>query len=293
MLITISNDQISLTVDTHGAQMTSIRDRSDMEYLWQGDPAVWDERAPNLFPVIGRLWSRQHLVEGKAYPMKYIHGFASDAEFLPLVQEGNRLSLALCPSKEMESQYPFDFCMEISYVLHEREVLITARVGNIGEKTMPFALGGHPGFRVPLCEDEEFTDYYLEFSHKCHPIAISFSEKTVLMDGKDRPYYLQEDQRIPLTHSLFDADAIILRDADREVTLRSRKSGRGVRVTYPQMPYVGFWHMPHMEAEYVCIEPWTSLPGREGILEDLSCRSDYLRLEPQQVYENRWKIAVF
>ena len=105
MLITIHNDKLSLTVDTHGAQMMSIRSADGREYLWQGDPAIWPDRAPNLVPVIGRLSGQEHLVEGKKYPMG-LHGFAWQAEFIPLVNEGNRLSLALCPSREIESQFP-------------------------------------------------------------------------------------------------------------------------------------------------------------------------------------------
>lgn len=292
MLITIKNDKLSLTVDTHGAQMMSICSSEGLEYLWQGDPAVWSDRAPTLFPVIGRLWKKKHLVNGREYPMG-IHGFTANADFLPLVNEGNRLSLALCPSKEIESQYPYDLCLQISYLLHENQVIITTKVGNMGEEEMPFALGGHPGFRVPMVEGEDFTDYRLEFTKPCHPVRIGFTDPDVLLSGEDRPFPLEEDRFLLLNHRMFDEDAIILKDVSREVTLRSLKSGRGVTVTYPQMPYVGFWHMPGTDAPYVCLEPWTSLPGRQGIVEDLSCRSDYLRLEPQGIYENSWAVSVF
>ena len=292
MQITIENDKLSLTVDTHGAQMKSIRSKADgTEYLWQGDPGIWADRAPVLFPVIGRLWGREHLVQGEKYPMG-LHGFACNAEFIPLVKEGNRLSLALCPSREIEKQFPYELCLQISYLLHDDEVFVTTKVGNMGEKTMPFAIGGHPGFRVPLCEGESFEDYTLEFTHPCHPERIGFSEE-VLMNGSDSLFPLEEDRRLDLRHSLFDDDAIILRNADREVTLRSRKSGRGVTVSYPQMAYVGFWHMPKTEAPYVCIEPWTGLPGRQNITEDLTCRSDYLQLPPDGICENRWIIRTF
>ena len=48
-----------------------------------------------------------------------------------------------------------------------------------------------------------------------------------------------------------------------------RRAKKAVKVSYVDMPYVGFWHMPCMDAPYVCIEPWCSLPSRQGITENL------------------------
>lgn len=53
MLIALKNEFLSLTVDTTGAQMMSIRSADGCEYLWQGDPKYWADRAPTLFPFIG------------------------------------------------------------------------------------------------------------------------------------------------------------------------------------------------------------------------------------------------
>ena len=44
MLITIHNEHLSLTVDTLGAQMMSIRLADGCEYLWQGSPEYWGDR---------------------------------------------------------------------------------------------------------------------------------------------------------------------------------------------------------------------------------------------------------
>ena len=291
MLLTIHNDQLSLTVDTHGAQMMSVKSADGTEYLWQGDPQYWPDRARTRFPFIGRLYNNRYQYKGVEHTMG-IHGFAAAAEFIPLVNEGNRLSLAICPSREIEEQYPFDFCFQVSFLLHENEIQITYKVGNMGAEVMPFAVGGHPGFRVPLEEGEDFTDYSLEFSCPCRPDRVGFTP-AVYMNGHDDPYELEDGRRISLRHDLFDEDAIILKNMDRQVTLRSRKSGRGVTVTYPQMPYLGIWHWPKTDAPYVCIEPWSSLPGRDGLTEELSCRSDLIHLQPDEIYENKWTISVF
>ena len=78
----------------------------------------------------------------------------------------------------------------------------------------------------------------------------------------------------------------------RRVTLCSAKTNRAVTVTYPRMPYLGIWHMPHTDAPYVCIEPWASLPSRQDVIEELSCKSDLIHIAPGAEYENTWSIAI-
>lgn len=73
---------------------------------------------------------------------------------------------------------------------------------------------------------------------------------------------------------------------DREVTLQSSKSGKGVKVSYPHMPYIGFWHWPKTDAPYVRIEPWSSLPARQDIVEELTCKSERIQLQTGKIFEN-------
>ena len=55
MLYTIQNSQMRVTIDSLGAQLMSITAADGTEYLWGGDEAYWRNRAPNLFPYVGRL----------------------------------------------------------------------------------------------------------------------------------------------------------------------------------------------------------------------------------------------
>lgn len=289
MQITIENKQLKLTVDTLGAQMMSLQSASGREYLWQGDPAYWTGRAPTLFPFIGRLMDGKYSYNGKEYPMGS-HGFAKISEFAVAEQGSERMVLELSANPELLERYPFDFTFRVTYQLRENTLEITYGVDNQGQNTMSFAVGGHPGFRVPFTEGERFEDYALEFSRKCQPDRILFGSH-VLVSGEER-YALEEDQILPLKHDLFDEDAIILKNMAREVTLKSRVSGGSIRVAYPDMPYVGFWHKPKTDAPYVCIEPWSSLPGREEVVEEIGCRSDFRHLKPGKHYENTWSVTV-
>lgn len=291
MLITIENSCLQVTVDTLGAQMMSIRSCEGVEYLWQGDPKYWGDRAPTLFPFIGRLTNDRYQYRGKVYPME-IHGFAAASQFAPVEQTNDRLVLELRSNAVTLKQYPFQFCLKITYQLREKTVEVSYRVSNLSQATMPFGIGGHPGFRVPLADGETFDDYTLEFSQACQPDRVGFTP-TVYLSGHDEPYPLVEGKCLPLRHDMFDEDAVILKNMAREITLRSKVSARAVKVSYPDMPYLGIWHWPKTDAPYVCIEPWTSLPARQDIVEEFTCKSDLIHLAPGRVFDTTWTISVF
>lgn len=289
MLLTIQNRILSLTVDTLGAQMMNLRS-GGIEYLWQGDPKYWSDRAPTLFPFIGRLINNSYKFRGKTYSMG-IHGFAAQSEFTPEEQTPDRLVLTLDSNLVTLAQYPFDFTFQVIYQLNGNTLEIAYRVQNKSTVTMPFGIGGHPGFRVPLENGECFEDYTLEFSQSCQPDRVGFTP-AVYLSGHDEAYPLEDGKYLPLRHDLFNEDAVILKNMAREVTLCSQKSSHVITVSYPRMPYLGIWHWPNTDAPYVCIEPWSSLPARQDVIEEFSCKSDLVQLEPGKTYENTWAITI-
>lgn len=289
--ITLENSRLRLTVDSLGAQMMSLRTPDGREYLWQGDPRYWCDRAPILFPFVGRLTGNSYRYGGRIYSMG-IHGFAAHQDFSCLCPQSNRLILELTDNQKTWEQYPFPFSLTIIYELIDNRVQVTYQVENTGTGILPFGIGGHPGFRVPLEEGEQFNDYILEFTGGCQPDRVGFTPQ-VFLSGQDQPYPLEEGKYLPLRHDLFDEDAVILKNMAREVTLRSRISPHGVQVDYPDMPYLGLWHMPNTHAPYLCIEPWSSLPARQDVVEDFACKSDLIQLGPGKTYVNTWSITIF
>lgn len=288
---TLENSRLRLTVDSLGAQMMSLQTLDGREYLWQGDPRYWCDRAPVLFPFVGRLTGNSYRYGGQVYSMG-IHGFAARQDFSCLCPKPNRLVLQLTDNGETRDQYPFAFSLNIIYELIDNRVQVTYQVENSGTGILPFGIGGHPGFRVPLEEGEQFDDYILEFTGGCQPDRVGFTPQ-VFLSGQDQPYPLKEGKYLPLRHDLFDEDAVILKNMSREVTLRSRISPHGVQVSYPDMPYLGLWHMPNTDAPYLCIEPWSSLPARQDVVEDFACKSDLIQLGPGKTYVNTWSITIF
>ena len=85
---------------------------------------------------------------------------------------------------------------------------------------------------------------------------------------------------------------MFLTDVAPEVTLKSSVSKRFVKVSYPGMKYVGFWHKPKTEAPYCCIEPWMSIPADDGRIDDLETKRDMLRLASGGTYEQTFAITI-
>lgn len=286
----IKNEFLQVEISALGAEMQSIKSKDDTEYLWQGDARTWPDRAINLFPYIGRLTEGSYQYQDKIYNMN-IHGLAPYEEFAVVEQEADRVRFALAANDRTKEVYPFEFCYFIEYALKGNEILVTFQVENKDEKTMHFAVGGHPGFQVPINGEGAFEDYYLEFSEKADAQRVGFSE-TCFVSGEDEVFPLEDGVKLPLRHNLFDDDAIVLYNMDRKVTLKSEKTKRSVRVEYPQMDYLGFWHCPKTEVNYVCIEPWSSLPSRDGVIEDIEKQENLICLEAGKTYKNQWKISI-
>ena len=291
MLHTIQNSAMSVTVDELGAQLMRITAADGTEYLWNGDPAYWTGRAPNLFPYVGRLTNDRYAYGGKEYEMTR-HGFAKRTAFSPADQGRANLTLRMTDTPESRESYPFSFRFDVSYVLEGDTLAVVYAVENRGHETMYFGIGGHPGFRVPLEEGKRFEDYRLTFARPSRPCRVLLSD-SYMLSGHDALYPLEDGATLPLRHGLFDGDAIILKNFERTMTLSAGEGTRGLTLSCPQMRYLGIWHQPKTDAPYVCLEPWASLPSRQDVVEDLTQQNDLISLEPGQHYENRWTITIF
>ena len=258
MNYTISNEKLTLVVSSKGGEFQSIKDAEGQEYLWQGDAATWTDRGPNLFPYIGRMTEKSYKYQDTVYHMD-IHGFLPYDEMELVEQKADSLTLRLVSSPETRKQYPFEFTLDITWKLEGEKITITYQVKNTDDKKMYFGIGGHPGFQIPIEKNLKFEDYRIDLN---------------------------------LEHNLFDDDAIVLKEMPREVTLESAKGSKKITVAFPDMDYLGIWHWPHVEVDYVCIEPWSSLPSRKNVVEDLEKQADLLSLESGQEYTNTWSITI-
>ncbi len=285
----ISNDKLELAISDMGAEFQSIK-KDGTEYLWNGDAKYWHGRSPLLFPYVGRFTGGKYLLNGREYKMG-IHGFAKNSLFSAVSSKKDAVIFELQDSEETYKMYPYHFTLRVTYELQENEIKVKYRVLNRSDETMYFGIGGHPGFMVPLEDGLEFSDYYLEFGGRSWPDRVVHTP-ACYQSGSNIPFKLEEGKKIRLSHRLFDDDAIVLQNMADEVTLKSDKGTRKVKVSYPDMRYLGIWHAPETDAPYICIEPWTSLPSRQDIVEEFKYKHDLLRLAAGGEYSNTWRIAI-
>lgn len=247
---TLENAYLTVTVQTDGGELCSLRDASGQELLWQAGPE-WPHHAPNLFPIVGELAGGAYLHNGKRHEMKR-HGFARTKKFAWLQRSPTRCRLVLHDDAETRAQYPFSFRFEISYALDGDALEIAYTITNTGRAVLPAAMGGHPAFVWPLTEDVEKTAHSLEFSHAEAPhIRRIDAAGLILPDGLPSPIV---DRVLPLEPGLFAADAIIL-DPLASTSVRYGAPGAPtIEISWEGVTQLGIWQKPG--ANFLCIEPW-------------------------------------
>ena len=125
MISIIENNLLRVTINSFGAELQSIyRKDKDTEYQWQGDPTFWSDRAPNLFPICGRLVEGKYTYDGATYEMD-IHGFAKDMEWEVIHQTPDSLTLQLQSTPRTLIAYPWAFSLEMVYTLTDNTLSVT------------------------------------------------------------------------------------------------------------------------------------------------------------------------
>lgn len=256
MLISIKNENVSAAVETLGAELVSFKNNDGFEHIWQGDPKYWGGHAPVLFPIVGALRNNKAKIKGEWYEMGR-HGFARRREFTVAEQREDAVVLELTADEETKKLYPFDFRFTVSYILTGSSITTEFKVENTGDEPMPYSVGGHPGFNLPIEAGETFEDYDIVFEKPETQKCPAIHPTECLIDYDKIIFEMDDEDVIPLEHSLFYNDALVFSDLNSEtITLKSRKSGRGVMMEFSGFPLFGIWSAAN-DGPYVALEPWT------------------------------------
>ena len=262
MKYTIENEFFTVEIDSKGAELCSMKSKSsDVEYIWQADPSIWARHAPILFPIIGRLKDKTYSVGSKEYTISQ-HGFGRDSEFTCTKQCANSIDFTLLPNDTTRAVYPFDFALTVHYTLDGQTLKKEHITTNHGDVDMYYEVGGHDAYNVALEPGETMADYYVDFGSgdAIHPIV---NNEAILLTKTKRDVPLKNG-KLYLSSELFSLDALILDDAPTFVTIKSDKSAHSIRMDYGDFPYLGIWSKyTGSDTNYVCIEPWSTLPDAE------------------------------
>ena len=280
MTYTIENEKFSVTIDSKGAELSSMRSKqTGIEYVWQAEPSIWARHAPVLFPIIGRLKDKTYSVGGKSYQITQ-HGFGRDLEFACTEQTDTSIALTLTPNAYTKPMYPFDFAFTVRYTLEGNTLRKQHITTNRGDTDMYYVVGGHDAYNVALEPNETMEDYYVDFGSgdAIYPLI----NDDALMITKDKRTVPMEDGKLFLSSELFQLDALILDDwKNRTVSIRSKKSKHVISMEFADFPYLGIWSKyTGKDTNYVCIEPWSTLPDANYLDHALKNKIGVRKLAP-------------
>lgn len=280
MMITLKNSHLTVEIDDLGAQLCSVKNTAGTEYIWQADPAIWGRHAPLLFPIIGRLQQNQYTYRDKIYTIP-THGFARDSRFAVAKQSDCQVSFQLTHNEETLALYPFPFTLTVTYTLENNRLVKACKVENTGDGEMLYELGGHDGFVAPLEAGETMADYAILLPGVDILTPYGMNEQAMLTQ-KSSSWPL-EDGRIPLKPSTYGLDTIILDQLQGKALLVNKAGKARVTMDFADFPYLGLWTPDKpFDTNYVCIEPWTTLPDGTFVGRALADKQGIRTLAPGQ-----------
>jgi galactose mutarotase-like enzyme len=288
-MFTIEDQQLRINIHPKGAELQSIFHKGlQTEYMWSGDP-VWAKHSPLLFPIVGTLKDNTYYFEDKAYHLSR-HGFARDQEFAVESQSPDSITFLLRSDDAIRAVFPFEFELRVIYHLVPQGFTTTYRIENPAQTPLYFSVGGHPAFRVPLAAGTAYTDYYLEFDQPEDAPRWPISKDGLI--EHDPQALLVNAKTIPLTKELFAKDALVMKGLRSSgITLRSSRTERGLKMTFPGFPFLGIWAAPG--ADFVCIEPWCGIADSVDSNQQWTTKEGINRLEARGTFERTWTLTLF
>jgi galactose mutarotase-like enzyme len=265
-----------------GAELCSLKNTLNTEYIWEANPDFWGKHSPVLFPIVGTLKNNSFDFDGKKYHLSR-HGFARDMQFELIDKEENSATFAIQASTDTRKKYPFDFELQIKYSLKDSRLFINYKVVNKSISKMPFSIGAHPAFALP----GNFEDYNLQFE-KNETLAYHLlqndliSNEIMMLDSKDN--------LVALTYKLFENDALIFKTLQSKSLTISKNKTPLIRVSFPDFPHLGIW--TKMNAPFLCIEPWFGYSDSVESTGTIMEKEGIQILESEQVFEATFSIEI-
>ncbi|PBI94462.1 Aldose 1-epimerase [Flavobacterium sp. ACN2] len=281
MTTTISNSILKASIKHAGAELFSLKDNQENEYIWEGNPDFWGKHSPVLFPIVGTLKNNTYTISEKEYHLPR-HGFARDMDFELIEKTENKAVFSLQSSEETLQKYPFEFELQLIYTLNENALELEYKVINKGKEKMPFSIGAHPAIALP----NHFEDYALQFekeeSLKYYLLENDLiSSKTKILETKDN--------LVPLNYELFSNDALIFKTLESKSLTILNNSKPYIKVDYKDFPSLGIWTKE--DAPFICIEPWLGYSDTDENTGDLYQKEGILTLEANKDFSAKFSIT--
>ena len=291
MEYTLKCGSLTAVAETHGGELVSLKDSSGREYIWQGDPAYWSGRNPNLFPIVGGLKDGTVFVDGLPFRMNR-HGFARNSEFSVIEQCEDRIVFQLVESESTLQVYPFRFDFRVRHQLTESGFFTQFEVYNPGDSALRFCVGAHTAFNCPLKTGEQFSDYHLVFEGIEDAWAIYPTPEGCLSPG-NKLHILENTNTLTLNHEIFaQVDTLVFDGLKSTSVALLGPDGHGVRMDYNGFPMIAFWTAGAKQAPYICLEPWHGCAAFEDESGEFKDKPHCILLEPGERKVLRYTVTL-
>lgn len=290
-MVTIQNDVLKIHIKTTGAELCGIvSTKNGTQFMWDANPDIWANFAPNLFPIVGMLKEETYFYDGKPYQLPK-HGFVrNNISFQIVVESTESVTFKLRFNTETLKVYPFKFEFYVTYSLSDSKLNITYKVLNIDLKPLYFSVGGHPAFKCPVYDDETYEDYHLVFETDETSETHLLNLQNGLLTTETKAIF-DSPKTIQLHADIFKHDALIFKDLkSRKVTLNSKTRGAILTLHYQNFPYLGLWAKPN--AKYVCIEPWLGIADSEDTNQELSTKEGIISLPADESFSATYTVEI-
>ena len=296
-IISISSDSLTVSIDAMGAQLMSLQ-KGESEYLWQGDSNWWPRRAPILFPIVGVLKDgKAESAEGTVSLAR--HGLARLNQFEVVEKSDSSVTLQLKSTEETRKSYPYDFELKLIFSVAGDTLTQTYEVTNPANVVLPFTLGAHPAFNIPVpgVEATSLDQYHLLFTRSWTSYGPSITDDG-LCDYATPQRLVVDSDTLPLSWELIDREKTITLEnvPDRRITLAANaeasSEAHGIQMDFEGFDYLGIWSAAP-GCPFVALEPWCGIADTvdcDGIFEH---KPGIISLEPGQSIAKTMNIRVF
>ncbi len=283
MMTTVSNSELTAQIKHVGAELCSLKNKDNTEFIWNANPEFWGKHSPILFPIVGTLKNNSYSINNLEYQLSR-HGFARDMEFELIKNEGNTAQFLLKSSDKTIKLYPFDFELYITYSLETNCLDIQYEVVNKSKTKMPFSIGAHPAFALT----EKFDDYSIEFEYD-EPLEHYLLENDLVSNTTQKLEV--NDKNISLNYKLFDADALIFKNLKSKSLTILKDLQPIVKVNFKDFPNLGIWTKNN--APFICIEPWFGYSDTNEKFGNLFEKEGIQIIDSNEVFNAHYVIEIF
>jgi galactose mutarotase-like enzyme len=277
----IDNGNLKIKVNKMGAELASVLQLSNQyEFMWNANPAIWNRHAPVLFPIVGKLNNNKVLINNSLYEMGQ-HGFARDCDFELVNKTETELQFLLKSNEQTLVKYPFQFELYIVYGFtnESNQLKVTYKIVNQSTTEMPFSIGAHPGFMLPIANLNEYEiDFFEGNSIERHLLADGlFNNETETL--------LLTNSKLNLSEEVFDKDAIVIKNCvSKTISLNHKNSNFKVSCSFNDFTDLGIWAKKGNH-NFVCLEPWLGYADELGFEGDIATKKGIIHLPEGSTFE--------